>query len=142
MLFNYSFADGVDFNAIYSDINSKWVGVNAHYGKVGPNVRLFGGVAEKPIERCEIWQTKKGYDVFVGLETPLYTHANALLNSGWNVAYNGMKSKNEIALHGLTASDVTLLLKPFEIVTVTKEKDSKPKTKRRARKMKDESVTA
>lgn len=141
MLFNYSFADGVDLNAIYSDINSKWTGVNAHYGKQGANVRLFG---DKPVDRCEIWATKKGYDVFVGLETPLYTHANALLNSGWNVAYTGMKSKNEIALHGLTASDVTLLLKPFEVVAETKKEDSEPKTKRKskARKTKDESVTA
>lgn len=129
-LFDFSLNENTDMTALYNEINSVW-NVNAHYGKQGNNVRLYG---DKPIDRCEIWGTKNNrYDVFVGLETPLYSVANSLLTADWNDVYRGQKSKNEIALKGLTASDVTHILECTRIAqketkkTVTKKTSAKKK---------------
>ena len=131
MLFNYSLNENTDYTALYNEINSKW-NVNAHYGKQGNNVRLFG---DRPIDRCEIWGTKRGYDIFVGLETPLYSVAYSLFKGEWNELYKGSKSKNEIALHNLNAMEISKILESVQIVqekpktkkTVTKETTAKKK---------------
>jgi len=126
-------------NELYSVINAQWA-VNAHYGKCGNNVRLFG---DTPKDRAEIWKNGAFYDVFVGMETSLYNHANALLESGWNEKYKGAKSKNEIALYKMTASDVTLLLKPLEIVKEepkTETAETKPPKRKRQSKKAEKAV--
>ena len=128
-VFNYSLNENTDMTALYNEINSIW-NVNAHYGKQGNNVRLFG---DKPIDRCEIWGTKKGYDVFIGLETPLYSVANSLLTGEWNEIYKGLKSKNEIALKSLSASDVTHIL---ECVRIAQKETKKTATKKTTAKKK------
>ena len=116
-----------DYTALYEEINSKW-NVNAHYGKVGNNVRLFG---DRTVDRCEIWHNSKGFDVFAGRETPLYNVVNSLLVGEWSETYTGKKSKNEIAVQHLTASDVSKILESVAIV------QEKPKTKTKNTKAKN-----
>lgn len=112
------------------DIINESYDVNAHYGKAGNMVRLFGDTVA---DRAEIWKARNGYDVFIGKNTKLYGIGSSLLNSDWSNSGKLRYSKsNELALKGLTGSDVALLLECVKRVDVTTTKaKSKTTSKRR-----------
>lgn len=101
------------------DIINEVYDVNAHFGKVGNMVRLFGDTVA---DRAEIWKSRNGYDVFIGKNTKLYGIGSALLNSDWSDAGKLRYSKsNELALKSLTGSDVALLLECVKRAPVIEE---------------------
>lgn len=136
MFTSLQFNNGINREDVYSWINEHYNGLKPHYGKTGNNVRLFG---DTPFDRCEIWETKNGYDMFIGLGTPLKNVAESLLYEGWSERYKGLKSKNEIALHNLTNLELDFMLQRFkkeEEKPITKEEE-KPKTKRKSKARKE-----
>jgi len=111
------------------DIINESYDVNAHYGKSGNMVRLFGDTVA---DRAEIWKSCNGYDVFIGKNTKLYGIGSSLIASDWSNAGKLRYSKsNELALKGLTGSDVALLLECVKRIDVT---TTKAKTKSTSKK--------
>lgn len=113
----------------YDIINATY-NVNAHYGKVGNMVRLYGTTDGKPHDRAELWVTRSGYDMYIGIDTPLYSVGKSLIDGEWSNAGKLKYSVNkELALQGLTGSDVALILshvaKPVKVKSTSKKRNSK-----------------
>lgn len=110
---------------LFKALNSTFAGVNAHCYKQGNNVRLF---ADAIANRAEIWKKAVGYDMYIGVNTPLYNVGKSLLVSEWVNSGKLKHSKsNELALQNLTASDVDMILGKLERIPET------PKPSKRGR---------
>lgn len=117
----------------YDAINELY-NVNAHFGKVGNMVRFYGTTDGKPHDRAELWVTRAGYDMYIGIDTPLYSVGKSLIDGEWSNAGKLKYSVNkELVLQGLTGSDVALILdhvrKPAEEPKKTTTKRGKGKGK-------------
>lgn len=115
-------------------LNSTYKDITAHRYKQGNNVRLFGDAVA---QRAEIWKPKKtgGYDIYVGIETPLYNIAKCWTRADADAHLKHSKN-NEITLENISIADLCFMLDKLEHVP----QDTPKPSKRRNNKKKSEDV--
>lgn len=96
-------------------LNNTYKDITAHCYKQGNNVRLFGDAVA---QRAEIWKPKKtgGYDIYVGIETPLYNIAKCWTRADANAHLKHSKN-SEIALENISIVDLCFMLDKLEHVS-------------------------